>query len=257
VSIWESPNESCFQRWGIRRTSAGEFFIVTRRAPCVRFGVDTVEKLSDEQRARNNRIQVTGRVIIALRAPEPYFEKLSTEAKADAVEMAAQLIESHSGKFQHEKMPNEYARAVHELVRAKVEHRAQSVELVDDERPAAPVINIMAALKESMQSRDRPRSATRCAGAWSRPRRRKAREAPPSRAARVHGARRIDRQPRAPAPAGALSVSSLEKKAGSQFLIAVRDHILDSAMPHNRRRRPYRHHNGGGCIGYPGGSRNA
>jgi DNA end-binding protein Ku len=85
-----------------------------------------------------------------LRAPEPYFEKLSTEAKADAVEMAAQLIESHSGKFQPEKMPNEYARAVHELVRAKVEHRAPEV-VFTEEKPTAKVINIMAALKESMQ----------------------------------------------------------------------------------------------------------
>ena len=66
------------------------------------------------------------------------------------MQLAAELIESHTSRFEPEKMPNEYAQAVHELVRAKVEHRAPSVELAD-ERLAAPVINIMAALKQSMQ----------------------------------------------------------------------------------------------------------
>jgi DNA end-binding protein Ku len=89
-----------------------------------------------------------------VRPADPYFEKLLADPAADAVQMAAQLIESHTGKFQPEKMPNEYARAVHELVRAKVEHRAPSVEITD-EKPSAQVIDIMAALKESMQAKGR------------------------------------------------------------------------------------------------------
>ena len=43
-----------------------------------------------------------------------------------------------------------YARAVW-LVRAKVENRAPEVQIASDGKPAPQVINIMAALKESMQ----------------------------------------------------------------------------------------------------------
>ena len=56
-----------------------------------------------------------------------------------------------SGRFEPEKMPDEYARAVHELVKAKVEHRAPEVLIAPDGKPAAQVINIMDALKQSMQ----------------------------------------------------------------------------------------------------------
>jgi non-homologous end joining protein Ku len=87
-----------------------------------------------------------------LRAPEPYFEKLSAEPAADAVQMAAELIKRHVGRFEPAKMPNEYARAVQKLVRPKVEQRAPSVELAEAQ-PTAKVINIMAALKESIEAR--------------------------------------------------------------------------------------------------------
>ena len=46
------------------------------------------------------------------------------------------LIKQEFGKFQPEKMPNEYARAVHELVQAKIEQRAPEVEIeMKDEAP--------------------------------------------------------------------------------------------------------------------------
>jgi non-homologous end joining protein Ku len=48
-------------------------------------------------------------------------------------------------------MPDEYSRAVRELVKAKVEHRAPEVMIEADGKPRAPVINIMDALKKSMQ----------------------------------------------------------------------------------------------------------
>ena len=64
-----------------------------------------------------------------LRKPEPYFDKIEAKADADAVKLATDLIEQESGKFQPEKMPNEYARAVHELVQAKIEQRAPEVEI--------------------------------------------------------------------------------------------------------------------------------
>lgn len=48
-------------------------------------------------------------------------------------------------------MPDEYARAVHELVRAKVEQRAPELTVEAEGKPAPHVINIMDALKKSMQ----------------------------------------------------------------------------------------------------------
>ena len=64
-----------------------------------------------------------------LRKSEPYFDKIETKTDADAVKLATDLIEQESGKFQPEKMPNDYARAVHELVQAKIEQRAPEVEI--------------------------------------------------------------------------------------------------------------------------------
>ena len=88
-----------------------------------------------------------------LRKPEPYFDKIEAKPDADAVKLATDLIEQESGKFQPEKMPNEYSRAVHELVQAKVEQRAPEVEIEPAKGEAPKVINIMDALKKSMQAR--------------------------------------------------------------------------------------------------------
>jgi DNA end-binding protein Ku len=51
-------------------------------------------------------------------------------------------------------MPDEYASALHELVQAKIEQRAP--EIVMEAKGEAPkVINIMAALKESIEAKGR------------------------------------------------------------------------------------------------------
>jgi DNA end-binding protein Ku len=88
-----------------------------------------------------------------LRQAEPYFDKIEAEADADAVKLAADLIKQESGKFQPEKMPNEYARAVRELVDAKVEQRAPEVEIETTKGESPKVINIMDALKKSMHAK--------------------------------------------------------------------------------------------------------
>jgi len=88
-----------------------------------------------------------------LRMPESYFASLKTEAKSDAVKLAVTLIEDQSGKFEPQKMPNEYANAVHELVQAKIEQRAPEVEIETPKGESPKVINIMDALKKSMQAR--------------------------------------------------------------------------------------------------------
>jgi DNA end-binding protein Ku len=86
-----------------------------------------------------------------VRPAESYFQGITAQPKPDAVALAAELIKRMSGRFEPEKMPDEYVRAVQELVRAKVEHRAPEVTIAPDAKPMAPVINIMDALKQSMQ----------------------------------------------------------------------------------------------------------
>jgi len=90
-----------------------------------------------------------------LRKPDSFFDDLKTEAKSDAVKLEVNFIEDQSGKFEPQKMPNEYAEAVHELVQAKIEQRAPEVELGTEKREAPKVINIIDALKKSMQARGR------------------------------------------------------------------------------------------------------
>ena len=50
-------------------------------------------------------------------------------------------------------MPNEYVRAVRELVQAKIEQRAPEVEIETAKGETPKVINIMDALKKSMQAK--------------------------------------------------------------------------------------------------------
>ena len=88
-----------------------------------------------------------------LRKPEPYFDKIDTKVDANAVKLAVDLIEQQSGKFEPQKMPNEYARAIHELVQAKIEQRAPEVEIETEKRETPKVVNIMDALKKSMQAK--------------------------------------------------------------------------------------------------------
>ena len=88
-----------------------------------------------------------------LRQAEPYFDKIEAVADADAVKLAANLIEQESGKFKPETMPNEYARAVRELVNAKIEQRAPEVQIETAKGEQPKVINIMDALKKSMHAK--------------------------------------------------------------------------------------------------------
>jgi DNA end-binding protein Ku len=86
-----------------------------------------------------------------VRDAEPYFDRVTAKPDREAVALASELIKRMSGGFEPEKLPDEYSRAVRELIKAKVEHRAPEVVIETDGKPKAPVINIMDALKKSMQ----------------------------------------------------------------------------------------------------------
>ena len=84
---------------------------------------------------------------------DSYPACLHTSFERRSKPVRVNLIEEQSGKFEPQKMPNEYARAVHELVRAKVEQRAPEVQIETEKREAPKVVNIMDALKKSMEAR--------------------------------------------------------------------------------------------------------
>jgi DNA end-binding protein Ku len=90
-----------------------------------------------------------------LRDPKPYFEGINFDPKSEAVGLAKELIEAESGRFEPEKIPDRYAEALRELLCAKVEERAPQIEVATDSKAKPEVVNIMAALKESMQAKGR------------------------------------------------------------------------------------------------------
>jgi DNA end-binding protein Ku len=90
-----------------------------------------------------------------LRDPKPYFENINAELNTEAVGLAKELVEAESGKFEPQKIPDKYAETLRELLRAKVEQRAPQIEVATEGKETPQVINIMAALKESMQATGR------------------------------------------------------------------------------------------------------
>jgi DNA end-binding protein Ku len=86
-----------------------------------------------------------------LRDEKPYFDRVTAKPEKEAVALAAQLIQRQSGKFEPKAMPDPYAAAVKEYLSAKIEQRAPEVTIEAEGKPATQVINIMDALKKSMQ----------------------------------------------------------------------------------------------------------
>ena len=85
-----------------------------------------------------------------VRSADSFFKEIP-ELKVDqeALDLAIELIERKSGKFEPEQFKDEYREAMWELIHAKIEHRAP--EIVTGEPSTAKVINIMDALKKSVQ----------------------------------------------------------------------------------------------------------
>jgi DNA end-binding protein Ku len=97
------------------------------------------------------------------------FEGINTQADPAAVGLAKELFEAESGRFEPEKMPDKYAETLRELLRAKVEQRAPQIEVATDGKAPKEVINIMAALKETMQDKGGPRCPLRRKGKGREP----------------------------------------------------------------------------------------
>ena len=77
------------------------------------------------------------------------FEEIpNVKIDKEALGLAVELMERKAGKFEPEKLKDDYAEAVWELINAKIEHRAP--EIVTAAPSGAKVINIMDALKKSV-----------------------------------------------------------------------------------------------------------
>jgi DNA end-binding protein Ku len=90
-----------------------------------------------------------------LREPTSYFEGITADPEPQAVKLAAELIEHQRGRFEPEKMPDQYAIAIREMIQAKVENRAPELVVATEGKPETAVVNIMAALKQSMEAKGR------------------------------------------------------------------------------------------------------
>ena len=117
-----------------------------------------------------------------IRAAEPIFKEI-TEVKVDkeALDLAKELIKRKSGKFEPEQFKDEYSEAVWELINAKLEHRKPEIV---SEVPTAKVINIMDALKKSVQQgKSAPAKAAAKRGAASARGKKAAKSAPKRKSA--------------------------------------------------------------------------
>jgi len=85
-----------------------------------------------------------------IRSADKLFDEIP-EVKVDkeALDLAKELIKRKAGKFEPGQFKDEYSEAVWELIQAKLEDRAP--EIVTEEPGGAKVINIMDALKKSVQ----------------------------------------------------------------------------------------------------------
>jgi DNA end-binding protein Ku len=85
-----------------------------------------------------------------IRPAEKLFNEIpGVKVDREALDLAKELITRKSGKFEPQQFKDEYTEAVWELIHAKLENRAP--EIVTEEPGGAKVINIMDALKKSVQ----------------------------------------------------------------------------------------------------------
>jgi DNA end-binding protein Ku len=85
-----------------------------------------------------------------IRAAEPIFKEIAdVKIDKEALDLAKELIERKAGKFEPEQFKDQYNEAVWGLIHAKLEKRAP--EIVTEQPGTAKVINIMDALKKSVQ----------------------------------------------------------------------------------------------------------
>ncbi|BEV10715.1 Ku protein [Asticcacaulis sp. DW145] len=85
-----------------------------------------------------------------LRDSDPYFDDITKKAAAsEELDLARELIKRKTAKFDPGRFHDHYREALQELIEAKVENREPVA--VEEDRPAAKVINLMDALRKSLK----------------------------------------------------------------------------------------------------------
>jgi DNA end-binding protein Ku len=107
------------------------------------------------------------RHVDAIRPAATLFNEIpDVKVDKEALDLAKELVTRKAGKFEPEQFKDEYAAAVWELIQAKLEDRAP--EIVTEEPGGAKVINIMDALKKSVEQGKRTAAKSRAKKASSR-----------------------------------------------------------------------------------------
>ncbi len=95
-----------------------------------------------------------------VRESDPYFEDVARARVTDEeLDLAKELIKRKTTRFDPAKFHDHYREALKELIDAKAEHRAPRA--VEEERPAAKVVNLMDALRESLKAQAVPEEKPR------------------------------------------------------------------------------------------------
>ncbi len=85
-----------------------------------------------------------------VRSEEPYFEDVGTgKVDAQMLKLAEQLINQRLGEFDPSEFSDRYGEAVLALVKSKI--AGQPIEVPEEEEPAAKVISLMDALRQSVE----------------------------------------------------------------------------------------------------------
>lgn len=96
-----------------------------------------------------------------VRNANAYFEGIEDgELDEDQLDLAVQLIESKTAPFDPSKFRDHYEEALKELIAAKLEEREPEL-AEEEERRGAKVINLMDALKRSVEQSDKPEGGKR------------------------------------------------------------------------------------------------
>lgn len=91
-----------------------------------------------------------------IRKADPFFSQISKKsAEPDLLEVAEALIEKKTAPFDADAFKDHYQKALHELIARKMKNKGGKITTDEDDEPARPnggnVVDLMAALKESLE----------------------------------------------------------------------------------------------------------
>ena len=107
----------------------------------------------------NGMIGTTLRYPYEVRDPAEYFDNIEDEkVPKDMLDLAIHIVETKKGKFEPDKLEDQYEDALKELIRKK--QKGEKIER-PEERAPSNVVNLMDALRQSLKGGGARRQATR------------------------------------------------------------------------------------------------